>query len=76
MIRKKRVVSYDEETDVLYISFHNPPLAADFTNRRDDFIFRSKEGEPVGVTIMNFSRYAEVIKLIAQELGYYTKGGG
>ena len=61
---KETVIDHDEENDILYINFHNPPLKAGGTNRRGDFLFLSKYGVPVGVTIMNFSRYAEVIKII------------
>ncbi len=61
---KKTMVDYDEEADVLYISFHTPPLEADFTNRHGDILFRSKDGKPIGATILNFSRYQDVIKLI------------
>lgn len=63
---KKTVIRHDEENDILYVSFHNPPLPAGHTNRRGDFLFRSKNGAPVGVTIMNFSRYEEVIKLLIE----------
>ena len=60
------VSDHDEENDILYIYFHNPPLKAGGTNRRGDFLFLSKYGAPTGVTIMNFSRYAEVIKIIIE----------
>jgi len=63
---KETVIRHDEENDILYINFHNPPLEAGFTNRRGDFIFRSKKRAPIGVTITNFSRYAEVIKLLIE----------
>ena len=61
---KETVIDHDEENDILYINLHNPPLEAGGTNRRGDFLFLSKYGAPTGVTIMNFSRYAEVIKII------------
>ncbi len=63
---KDTVIRHDEETDVLYISFHNPPLAADFSNRCGDFLFRTKDESPIGVTIMNFSRYVKVIELLIE----------
>ena len=61
---KKTMVDYDEEGDILYINFHTPPLKADFGNMRGDIIFRVKDGEPIGATILNFSKYQDVIKLI------------
>lgn len=63
---RETVIRHDEENDILYISFHDPPLPAGHTNRRGDFLFRSKQGAPIGVTIMNFGRYAEVIKILAE----------
>ncbi len=61
---KETVIDHDEENDILYLNFNNPPLKAGGTNRRGDFLFLSKYGAPTGITIMNFSRYAEVIKII------------
>jgi uncharacterized protein YuzE len=63
---RETVIDYDEENDILYINFHNPPLEAGGTNRRGDFLFLSKYGAPTGITIMNFSHYAEVIKIIVE----------
>jgi len=70
---RETVIRHDEENDILYVSFHNPPLAAGHTNRRGDFLFRSKGGELIGVTIMDFSHYAEVIKIIEQKLWEESK---
>ena len=63
---KETVITHDEENDILYINFHNPPLEAGGTNKRGDFLFLSKYGAPTGITIMNFSRYAEVIEIIIE----------
>ncbi len=63
---KETVIDHDEENDILYINFHNPPLKASGTNRRGDFLFLSKYGAPTGITIMNFSRYAKIIKIITE----------
>jgi len=62
---RETFIDYDEENDIVYINFHHPPLEAGITVTKGDFIFRSKRGEPIGVTIMNFSRYAEVIRLLS-----------
>jgi len=65
---RETFIDYDKENDILTINFHNHPLeASGITNTRGDFIFRSKRGEPTGVTIMNFSRYSEVIRLLSGE---------
>ena len=63
---RKTLVDYDKEADVCYVSFHTPPLEADNSHMNGDFIFRSKSGEPIGVTIMNFSKYENVIKLFIE----------
>jgi len=62
---KETFIDYNEENDILTINFHHPPLEAGITVTKGDFIFRSKKGEPIGVTIMNFSRYTEVIRLLS-----------
>ena len=64
---KETFIDYDEENDILHINFHNHPLEADgITNTRGDFVFRSKKGAPTEVTITNFNRYADVIKLLIE----------
>jgi len=68
-------IDYDEENDILHINFHNHPLeAGGITNRKGDFVFRYKRGALIGVTITNFSRYEEVIKLLI-EYKSLNKGG-
>ncbi len=63
----EKIISHDEENDILHIIFHNHPLeASGITNTRGDFVFRYKRGALTGVTIMNFSRYEEVIKIIVE----------
>ena len=61
-------IDHDGEGDVLYVNFHDPPLEAEDTVRKGDFIFRYRRGEPIGVTIMNFSRYAELVRLLVERL--------
>lgn len=61
---KKTFIDYDKEADVCYISFHTSPLEADDSHAVGDFIFRSKSHEPIGVTIINFSKYKNLIKLL------------
>jgi len=60
-------IDYNEEKDILHIIFHNHPLeASGITNTRGDFVFRYKREVLTGVTIMNFSRYEELIKIIVE----------
>jgi len=64
---KETFIDYDEENDILHINFNNPPLeAGGITNRKGDFVFRYKRGALTGVTITNFSRYEEVIKILIE----------
>lgn len=60
----KPAINYDEKEDVCYINFHDPPLKADDTHQSEDYIFRFKDGKPIGVTILNFSKYEKLIKFL------------
>lgn len=46
-------VDYDEEADVLYISF-GKPQPADDSEEVNDVIYRFRENELVGITIPSF----------------------
>jgi len=46
-------IEYDEQADVLYISFGNSQLADD-SEETDDVIYRFRENELVGITIPSF----------------------
>ena len=46
-------IEYDEEADVLYISF-GKPQAADDSEEINDVIYRFRENELVGITIPSF----------------------
>jgi uncharacterized protein YuzE len=46
-------IDYDEEADVLYISFGRPQ-AADDSEEVNDVIYRFRENELVGITIPSF----------------------
>ncbi len=51
---------YDEEGDVLYISFGEPQAADDADVTEDDIIVRTRAGKIVGITILDASdRIAE-----------------
>lgn len=47
-------LDYDEEADVLYISFGKPRKAQDSIEVEDGIIYRIADNEIVGITITNF----------------------
>jgi len=51
---KKLWLDYDEEADVLYVSFRRPQKATD-SRMEDDLIYHYRDGELVGVTILHVS---------------------
>lgn len=48
-------VDYDEEADVLYLSFKRPQRATESELREDGVIVRTRAGEIVGLTILEAS---------------------
>lgn len=57
--KKNRSMSfdYDEEADVLYVSFKKPQQATDTDMISDDILIRKRKDEIVGVTIMHASSF-------------------
>ncbi len=53
---KKIWVDYDEEADVLYVSFKRPSRADDSELTDDDVIIRREKGEVVGMTFLNAAK--------------------
>ena len=51
---KKLWLEYDEEADVLYVSFRRPQKATD-SCMEDDLIYHYRDGELVEVTILHAS---------------------
>lgn len=51
---KKLWFDYDEEADVLYVSFRRPQKATD-SRMEDDLIYHYRDGELVGVTVLHAS---------------------
>lgn len=50
---------YDRDVDVLYINFtHSKPEKADFGKRDGDYILRFKQGEWIGVTVLNAQNHS------------------
>jgi uncharacterized protein YuzE len=47
-------LDYDEEVNVLYISFGKPRQAQDSVEVEDGIIYRIADNEIVGITITNF----------------------
>ncbi len=54
--QKKMWIDYDEEADVLYISFRRPQKATDTEMMEDGILLRYKDGELVGLTILDASK--------------------
>ncbi|MBI2601220.1 DUF2283 domain-containing protein [Candidatus Daviesbacteria bacterium] len=53
----KLFVDYDQEADVLYVSFGKPQKAEDSVQGEDGIVRRKKVGKVVGLTILNASRF-------------------
>ena len=47
-------LDYDEEADVLYLSFGEPREALDSVEVEDGVVYRILDNEIVGITIMDF----------------------
>ena len=52
---RKYWVDYDEEADVLYVSFDRPQKATDTEMTDDGLLLRYREDTLVGVTVLNAS---------------------
>ncbi len=53
---EKLDIDYDEEADVLYISFGRPETASDSKILENDIILRVKDEKIVGITIPGFRK--------------------
>lgn len=53
-------IDYDEEADVLYVSFGKPQKADDSIHGEGDIIRRKKGNKIIGLTILNASRFRKV----------------
>ncbi len=49
-------IDYDEEADVLYLSFEKPQKATDSEMRDDGVLLRYKRDKLVGITILEASK--------------------
>jgi len=58
-------VDYDDEADVLYISFERPQKATDTEMTEDGLLMRYRGEELVGVTVLDASTRAEEIRSAA-----------
>jgi uncharacterized protein YuzE len=62
---------YDEEADVLYVSFGEPKLSETLDTGEDLLIrFNQKTGELTGFTILNFSGFGQEIEELVSEKAY------
>lgn len=55
-------VDYDEEADVLYISFERPQKATDTEMTEDGLLMRYRGEELVGITVLDASARTEEIQ--------------
>lgn len=55
--QKKVWTDYDEEADVLYVSFGQPQRANDTVPTEQGILLRKKAGKVIGFTILNASRF-------------------
>jgi len=51
-------IDYDKEADVLYISFHRPQQAPDSQMTDDGILFRYRDKQLVGITVLEASTRA------------------
>jgi len=55
-------LDYDEEADVLYLSFGKPREAEDSIEVEDGVIYRIVDNEIVGITVTSFKSKAKTLK--------------
>lgn len=58
--KDKLFIDYDEEADVLYVSFGKPQKADDSIHEEDDIIKRKRGNRIIGLTILNANRFRKV----------------
>ena len=56
-------IDYDEEADVLYMSFRKPQRANNTVEISEDVLIRKDDNEIVGITIMNASAQKNIAEL-------------
>jgi uncharacterized protein YuzE len=54
--QKKLWIDYDEQADVLYISFRRPQKATDTEMTKEGILLRYKDNELVGITVLDASK--------------------
>lgn len=57
--KRQMWTGYDENADVLYISFHKPQQANDSVMEDDGNIYHYRDSELVGITVLNASKWRE-----------------
>ena len=60
---RKTWIDYDEEADVLYMSFRKPQRANNTIEINEDILLRKDDKEIVGITIMNASTRKDTVEL-------------
>jgi len=64
----KMWIDYDQEADVLYISFKRPQKATDSEMLEDGILLRYKKDELVGITLLEASKRSPTPSLHEQSL--------
>lgn len=65
MPARKYWVDYDEEADVLYVSFDLPQKATDTEMTDDGLLLRYRDNASIGITIMNASNRSKDVSVTA-----------
>ncbi|KKR30008.1 MAG: hypothetical protein UT63_C0109G0006 [Candidatus Gottesmanbacteria bacterium GW2011_GWC2_39_8] len=59
MAKKPVWFDYDQDADVLYVSFRKPQDATETTPYNDHILLRERNGELVGITILDASHMSK-----------------
>jgi len=57
--KDKLFIDYDQEADVLYVSFGKPQKADDAVQESDGIIRRKKANKLIGLTVLNASSFSK-----------------
>ncbi|MBM3239961.1 DUF2283 domain-containing protein [Candidatus Poribacteria bacterium] len=71
---KRIYTNYDDEVDVLYISFQKPQDATDSEMREDGILMRYRDDTLVGITILDASTRCEKMVNVEKKTRSYLSG--
>jgi uncharacterized protein YuzE len=52
-------ISFDNEADVIYVSFEKPMRADDSEMVEDDIVVRTRDEDVIGITLLNGSKWMD-----------------